>query len=147
LIAIMRTISPRVLAAIALASGALAAACASIAPAIQASALAGTRWVAQLVDGRPVSAERAPQIAFTAEDRITGSGGCNRLRGVYEAADGRIGISALGRTEMACEPAVMRQEDAFIAVLDAATSYRQEGARLVIVAEDGRTIVLIPASG
>lgn len=141
----MKAIPPRVLAAICVAGGLLAAACASVAPAIQRSALAGTQWVAQLIDGAPVDRERAPTLAFTPEDRVVGSGGCNSLRGIYEARGGRMDLSALSLTEMACAGPVMAQESAFVAVLDAATRYRQDGERLVIVAADGRTLVLTPA--
>jgi putative lipoprotein len=142
----MRIIPPRIaLAAACCASGIIAAACASSAPSLPASALAGTRWVAQLIDGRAVEGERPPQIAFTAQDRVRGTGGCNTLFGVYEAADGHIDLRALGRTEMACAPPIMQQEDKFIAVLDQAVTYRQEGDELVITADDGSSVIFRPA--
>ncbi|MGE0740985.1 MAG: META domain-containing protein [Hyphomonadaceae bacterium] len=137
----MPILPPRIALALACcASGLIAAACASTAPDGPHSALAGTRWIAQLIDGRAVS-ERPPQIVFTAHDRVQGTGGCNALAGVYEAADGAIDLRGLARTEMACDASVMRQEDAFVAVLDKASHYSQDGERLIITADDGRTLV------
>jgi len=143
----MQILPPRIALMLACcASGLIAAACASTAPAIQRSALAGTRWIAQLIDGREVTDASAPQIAFTEQDRVRGSGGCNTVFGVYEAADGHIDLRALGRTERACDAPLMRQEDAFIAVLDGASRYEQDGDRLVIIASDGRSVVFRAAA-
>jgi heat shock protein HslJ len=124
-------------------SALVAAACASLAPAAPSSDLAGTRWAVQSIDGQPTQI-RTPSVEFAAEDRIAGGGGCNRYSGVYEAADGAIAVRALGRTEMACDTPVMRQEDAFFTVLDEAERYRLDGEQLVITAEDGRSLVLAP---
>lgn len=140
-----RIFTPRILTAVALASGLAAAACASIAPPALSSDLAGTRWLVQLIDGRPAQARQA-SVEFAPEDRISGSGGCNRFFGVYEAADGAIDVRALGRTEMACESPLMTQENAILAVLESAERYDRQGDRLVITAEDGRNIVLAPVA-
>lgn len=138
----MLRITPRVLAVACLASGLITAACASYAPA-ESSDLAGTSWAVQSIDGRP-TAPRAPSVAFAAEDRISGLGGCNRFTGVYEAEDGAISVRAIGRTEMACEGEVMSMEEAFFDVLNEAERYERQQDRLVITAEDGRAIVLAP---
>lgn len=130
-------------------SAAGAAACASLAPeppsSVVSSDLAGTQWVVQSIDGAPI-AGRAPRLTFTAEDRLSGSGGCNTLNAVYEARGGAIAVRALGVTERACDADVMRQEALFIALLDDAARYEREGARLVLADADGRNIVLAPAA-
>ncbi|QGZ94411.1 Heat shock protein HslJ [Terricaulis silvestris] len=123
-------------------SALVAAACASLAPA-PSSDLAGTRWAVRSINGQPTQI-RTPSVEFAVEDRIAGGGGCNRYSGVYEAADGAIAVRALGRTEMACDTPVMRQEDAFFTVLDDADRYRRDGEQLVITAEDGGSLVLAP---
>ncbi len=139
----MRHIPPRVLAALALGCGLVAAACASTAPPALSSDLAGTNWAVQSINGAAVTGRAL--VAFAPEDRISGATGCNRFSGVYEAQGGRIDVRALGRTEMACAPPVMNQEDAFLDVLDKAAQYERQQNRLVITAEDGRNIVLAPA--
>lgn len=136
----LRFQSRSALAAACLASGLIAAACASYAPAIS-SDLAGTRWAVRAIDGRPTQT-RAPTVEFVADDRIRGAGGCNSFTGVYEAAQGAIDVRALGRTEMACETSLMRQEETFLAVLDDARRYARESDRLIIVAADGRALEL-----
>ena len=139
-------LSRSALLALTCASALAAAACASLAPepAADVSVLAGTRWVAQSIDGAPV-AGRAPRLAFDPEDRLSGSGGCNTLSAVYEAAAGAIAVRALGATERACETAVMAQEAVFLAVLAQAAHYARDGARLTLADKTGRNIVFAPA--
>jgi heat shock protein HslJ len=138
-------LTPRILAALSLASGLAAAACASMSPPALSSDLAGTRWlVQQIVGGGPTQVRQA-QIEFAPEDRISGSAGCNRFFGVYEAAQGAIDVRALGRTEMACEAPLMQQEEVILGVLDKAERYERQGEQLVITADDGRRLVLAPA--
>lgn len=127
------------------ASGLIAAACASRAPETPHSALAGTAWVAEQLDGRAVT-PTALTLRFAEEDRVRGSGGCNTVAGLYEAADGFLDMRALARTERGCAPAIMAQEDAFIALLDAASRYRRDGDRLLITADDGRSASFRAAS-
>jgi heat shock protein HslJ len=124
-------------------SGLLAAACAALAPDSlpPQSELTGTRWVASSIGGAPV-AGRPPEIVFGAEDRLSGTGGCNRLFAVYEAARGFIDVRGLGRTEMACESETMRQEQAFVDVLQNAERYSREADRLVITDENGASVTL-----
>lgn len=140
-----RSLTPRILAAIALASGLAAAACASIGPSALSSDLAGSRWLVQLIDGRP-SENRQASITFAAEDRISGSTGCNRFNGVYEASGGAIDVRAIGRTERACAGALMHDEEVMLSVLEKAERYDRQAGRLVIIAADGRNLVLVPAA-
>jgi putative lipoprotein len=139
--------SRRTLVSLTIASGLAAAACASYAPPRgPAYTLAGTRWVAESINGQPI-AGAAPQIAFGAEYRLTGSGGCNRLSGVYETDGDHLDVRGLGRTRMACDAPVMTQEDAFVSILDSANTITQSGDRLVIAADDGRSVTFEQASG
>lgn len=133
-----RAISSRTaLIAACLASAALAAACASIAP---TEPLAGSRWSAVSIGGQPVLS-RTPTIEFAA-DRISGTGGCNRYFGIYNVEGDTLTIGDVGSTEMACEPAIMRQEAGFFAALNAARAYSREGAQLTLSSADGHEIVL-----
>ncbi|WP_395644645.1 META domain-containing protein [Terricaulis sp.] len=139
--------SRRTLVSLTVASGLAAAACASYAPPRgPAYTLAGTRWTAESINGQPV-AGAAPQIAFGAEYRLTGTGGCNRLSGVYETAGDRIAVRGLGRTRMACAAPVMSQEEAFVSILDSANTVTQDGDRLVIAADDGQNVTFEQAPG
>jgi len=141
----MRLLSQRAaLAAACIASGLITAACATIGAnsAAPASELTGTRWVALSIDGQPIASAQRPEIAFEVEDRVSGSTGCNRFFGMYEAEAGRIDVRALGQTERACEGDVMRQEAAFIAALRNAARYEHAAGQLTLIGQDGRTLTL-----
>ena len=112
-----------------------AAACANSAPRAD---LSGTSWAVESVVGQPVS---GPTIEF-AQDRISGTGGCNRFFGGYTAEDGRISFSAIGATRMACEPDIMAREDHFFGALNSAQNYSREGGRLTLTSAEGQAIVL-----
>jgi heat shock protein HslJ len=54
--------------------------------------------------------------------RVSGSTGCNQFNGPYELGDdGEIAFGALVSTQMACEPDLMAQEQAFLSALETAT--------------------------
>ncbi|MDX2274845.1 MAG: META domain-containing protein [Hyphomonadaceae bacterium] len=133
----------KALIGLACASAVLAAACASIAPPMQAN-LAGTRWTVQTIDGERAGAIRAPTVIFGADRRVSGSASCNSYFGTYSTHDGEIDVRSLGRTEMACEQALMRQEEAFIGALDAATRYVVESnGRLMLYGPNERSLTLV----
>ncbi len=116
-------------------SAVAAAACAANAPRAE---LSGASWSVESVAGRPNS---GPTIEF-AQDRIAGTGGCNRFFGGYSAEDGRISVTGVGATRMACDAEIMQRESDFFSVLNAVTSYRRDGDRLTLASADGREIVL-----
>ena len=76
---------------------------------------------------------------------VTGTASCNTYQGVYTEttrAFGRnnIEIGPLATTRMACDQAVMEQEQLFLAALEAATSYKIEGFTLTIVYPGGELL-------
>lgn len=147
----MRELSRPVLIALCGACGAFAAACASYAPPPSHEAMAyelvGTHWVAASINGAPVAGAAKPQISFSPEYQLSGSGGCNALFGVYEADNDHIDVRGLGHTQRACAAPVMAQETAFLGILKDANRYDRDQGRLVITAEDGRSVTFESASG
>jgi len=123
------------MAGAACASALAAAACASTAP---HGDLSGTGWVVESIAGEAVS---GPTIEFV-EDRVSGTGGCNRFFGGYQVEGDRLTFSAVGSTRMACEEGIMRRETEFFAVLSQAQHYRRDGDRLVIRDNGERELVL-----
>jgi heat shock protein HslJ len=115
---------------------------ASAVPAVQPD-LDGSEW--NLVELRGAALLPGTNITVSfAEGNAGGFAGCNAYGGAYEAAgDGALSISTLQRTLMAClEPeGVMEQEDAYLAALPEAVSYRVAGDRLEI--EDGAGELLL----
>jgi heat shock protein HslJ len=79
------------------------------------------------VMGEPTSPGVVPQdIEMTAEfedDRIFGSGGCNRFMGSFETDGEELSIGPLASTSMACEESVMNQEMRYLMALEGAQQY------------------------
>jgi len=97
------------------------------------ASLEGTHWVLVTLEGEPPLTGTTLSAKFSA-DEISGSTGCNHYVGAYALTGSDITIKDVARTEMYCaDPeGVMDQEDAFLAALASAASYRLAGARLEI---------------
>ena len=111
-------------------------------------ALEGTQWTLVALGGEPPLTGTAPSAEFSA-DQIRGSAGCNTYSGTYAVRGGEISISDVANTEMWCaDPeGVMDQEQAFLAALRSAASYRLAGEQLELLDAAGSvTLVLEPGS-
>ena len=75
--------------------------------------------------------------------QINGSAGCNRYFGAYtRAEDNRLTLaSEIGSTQMACAPAIARQEQRFLAVLSLVDAWQLREQSLLLLDKD-RQIVL-----
>lgn len=96
--------------------------------------LRDSAWQVEDIDGRGIVDRSMITLAFTDDGRIAGSTGCNRYFGhVYLDGD-VITVSGTGSTRRACVPALMDQEQRFLAALGAAARHEQdEAGRLVIL--------------
>jgi heat shock protein HslJ len=94
-----------------------------------ASVLEGVTWQGLSADGAPHGAT----IRFEA-GQVHGFGGCNRFVGSYALENGRLRIESLAGTMMACEPAVMVGESAFLAALSGTHDAVVDAGRLTLVA-------------
>lgn len=104
-------------------------------------ALTGPEWTVTQIDSQPALDDAAPTIAFL-PNGVTGSAGCNRFNGGYEADAVSLTFGALATTRMACADDRMEQERAFLTLLSRVAGYEtsEDGSGLVLTAEDGRTI-------
>lgn len=115
-------------------------ACANF-PAVGASAgqqppnLKGTAWVVGEINGQPLVEGSLPTLVFD-EAALGGNGSCNTFGGDYTQDGDRLSVSALFSTMMYCE-GVSEQEQAYLAALQAADSFRIEGGRLNILDASG----------
>jgi len=114
---------------------ALAVGCRSSHAAAPAPSLIGTSWRAEEIDGRGVPERPESTLAFEDARRITGHTACNRYFGGRELGEGTIRLKPAGTTRMACAPAVMDQESRFLAALGAASAFRREAGKLVLLDE------------
>lgn len=112
----------------------------------QSALLIGQLWIADRMGGQPVGAEPRVTLAFYADGRLVGKGGCNTYFGRYRLDGSALQISALKAGSAACDAAVTAQEQAYLAELGSAARYEiqpdplQPGGSLLLIAADGSDI-------
>jgi heat shock protein HslJ len=114
--------------------------------------LADTEWtVVSYADGRgefaSVLAGTDLTVAFGADGRVSGSGGCNGFAGTYAVTPPAIKIGPVAATRKFCASpdGVMAQESAFFAALTTAASFTSDGPSLQLWTEAGETAVELAA--
>jgi heat shock protein HslJ len=93
------------------------------------------KWIltAYAVDGSMKDALPSPTVDATfAEGKVSENGGINQYSGAYEVDGSELRIGPLVTTQMAGDPAVMEQEAAYLANLEAAGAYKVNGDTLTI---------------
>jgi copper homeostasis protein (lipoprotein) len=110
--------------------------------------LENTYWRLVRLGGEPVQVEpnqREPHIILRTHDqRVSGSGGCNRLLGGYRIDGDRITFGKFAATLMAC-PAGMDQEQAFLGALGQAARWRVVGSHLELFDAGGVPLARLEA--
>jgi heat shock protein HslJ len=99
--------------------------------------LTGTTWRAETIMGRPVIDYAASTVAFEADGRVQGRGGCNRYFGSSTIEGERLSFGPLGATKMACPPALMDQETRFFEALQSAERWSFDAHGLLLVYSSG----------
>lgn len=99
--------------------------------------LFGKRWVLSEMEGRRFNAE-ALYIEFDRDqDRVSGSSGCNRFTGAFEADRARLNFAPIAGTRRACtDPDMQRAENAFLELLPSTTRYEVRGNTLRLYSND-----------
>jgi heat shock protein HslJ len=105
--------------------------------------ITNTYWKLTELGGEPAKVapnQREPHVILQLhENRLVGSGGCNRLTGQYQLAGSSVYFGKVAVTKMAC-PEGMDQEQAFLRALDSARAWRVEGDKLALLDDGGETI-------
>ncbi|WP_350333632.1 META domain-containing protein [Coralliovum pocilloporae] len=92
--------------------------------------LSGTHWIFQAIDLGEVwwGPARGTEVFLRFSDkRVTGSSGCNRFFGEYTQSGKELALSELGKTRIACDPEIMKQESAFLDLLSGVTEVTFDG--------------------
>jgi len=114
--------------------------------------LRGQRWRLQaLQDGAQptliAAPERPPELELAADsDRVSGSGGCNRLMGSAQLKGNTLRFSQLASTQMACPPEVMTFEQRYNQALDRVRRWSIDKRSLLLQDERGRTLMVFQPS-
>jgi heat shock protein HslJ len=116
---------------------------------VASPALAGPTWRLEAF-GESEGAAGAGQFGITAffgaDGRVTGSAGCNRYFGGYDARGETLSIAQIGATRMACDAPTMQREQDFLAALEAARSWERDGDELELEDASGETILSFVAN-
>ncbi len=106
-----------------------------------ASLLQGAEWTVEEFGGKTPAKDSRITLNFGADGSLSGSSSCNRLATSYKLTGEGLAIAQGAGTMMACEPPVMEQESAFLALLPQVNQFgvADDGALLLKLA-DGRTI-------
>jgi heat shock protein HslJ len=89
------------------------------------------------VDGRPLALIADAPVTFVVDgSNVTGRSACNQYFGQFALVDGRVSLSGLGGTEMACEEPIMTLEGAYLAGLAKVDAARMDGEALVLTGPD-----------
>lgn len=105
-----------------------------------ASLLQGV-WQVEDLDGRGIVDRSQMTLEFGVDGRVSGHASCNRFNGGYTLTGEGLSFSRLASTMMACPPALMQQEQAFLSLLQDVIRFElsDEGA-LRLHAADGRQL-------
>jgi len=119
---------------------------------VEPAPLTGTTWILTGYnngEGGVTSLVRDTEITaiFTEDGIVTGSAGCNSYNGGYSIEDGAISFGPAATTRMACgsPEGIMEQESAYLAALEAATTYQINGDTLELAGADGERIATFVA--
>lgn len=107
--------------------------------------LRGTYWKLVHLGGAPVppatDLRRQPSLVFSeGEDRVSGSGGCNRFTGGFTLSGSNLSFAPLASTRMACLDGA-QIENAYFLALSGVASYRIEGEALELRDAAGGLVV------
>jgi heat shock protein HslJ len=103
-------------------------------------ALQNSAWVVEEIAGAKMQAP-IPTLEFRPDGRIGGKASCNNYGGAYRADEGKLNVSNMFATKMACPEPQMAQERALLSALEGDAAYALNGGTLTIDAADGRKIV------
>lgn len=118
----------------------------------QVSSLGGTSWtVVNINNGRQavvgVVADTALTMEFDAEGGVSGTTGCNRYSGAYQAEGETLRISSVATTRRACpDDATAEQERAFVRAMETVATMSFEGDRLDLRDGEGALALILVRS-
>ena len=99
-----------------------------------------TQWNLVELEGNPVTAassQNQPYIYLHAEgDKLTGSGGCNRVFGSFDLDGSLLQFHSVAQTLMVCPGSSGAHEPELQQALKLATSYRIDGDTLELKVDD-----------
>ena len=113
-----------------------------------APALRGIDWKLVALGDKavtPTDTQRVAHVMLQPDSKqVAGSGGCNRMFGVYELNGAALRFSGVGSTKMACKDG-MDTESAFFAALLRVAKWRMNGQQLELTDASGTVLAKLEA--
>ncbi len=106
------------------------------------SPLAG-KWRIEAVSGAGALDPSKATFEVTPEGQVGSTVGCNRIVGKPKIDGESIAFGPMAGTRMACPPPLDQIEAKYMAALEAARSFRIEGAKLTFVDAQGDALVTL----
>lgn len=112
-----------------------------------ATALVGQEWIVEDIAGRGVVDDARATLLFGGDGRLSGDTSCNRYFADYKVDGTKLRIDNAGVTKRACAPAVMDQEQRFLNVFNAVSSYRIDGTGALVLSTPAGVAMTARRSG
>lgn len=114
------------------------------------SELLDMNWVLTTLNGRPIEAgasrnqREASLVLHSRDQRVSGSGGCNRITGDYALSGSELTFGRMAGTMMAC-PEGMQTESEFLEALPRVAGWRLVGVHLELIDRGGTLLARFEA--
>lgn len=109
------------------------------------SPLVGPEWVVEDVAGGGIIDASRATLNFGVDGKLSGRASCNYYSGEYETTGQSLSVGALAVTQRACVPALNKQEQRFLQILQNAQSYViNVNGKLIVHAASGDTLEAYP---
>ena len=115
-------------------------ACAS--PAGNMTALPGTKWELVSLSGSAPIQGTSLTLFFSTDGQAGGNAGCNTYGGSYTVKGSSLTFGSMMSTMMACEPAIMEQEQAYLKALAETKSYETTADKLTLKDGSGKELAV-----
>jgi heat shock protein HslJ len=102
--------------------------------------LPGSAWEVTTFAGQTPLADHPITFEFDNEGNIAGDGSCNRFGGTCAIEGNTIKVGPLRSTRRACEPEIMQQEQKFLGLLGAVTSWESDADGTLVLRGEGGEI-------
>lgn len=106
--------------------------------------ITGETWRLAQLEGKTVTSG-ANIVLYADDNRVTGSGGCNRLVGSFTGgADGKVSFPRVASTRMMCLNGTAEPERIFLEALSKTDSYTVKDKRLSLIG-NGEVLAVMTA--
>ena len=98
-------------------------------------------WLVEWIVDRPVMDYSPASLTFGKEGRLSGNASCNLIMASYTVDGDQLTIGPVGATRKLCPPALMEQEQRFLAALEDVVRAEIRNELLYLYSADARELL------